>query len=57
MRQKSDASKVGAEQTVWVIRRRTHEQYSAEGNIRIVLAGLRGEDSIFFSLAFSASSA
>ena len=28
------------------IRRRTRKQYSAEDKIRIVLAGLRGEDSI-----------
>jgi transposase len=46
MRQKSDASKAGAEQTVRDIRRRTRKQYSAEEKIRIVLSGLRGEDSI-----------
>jgi transposase len=46
MRQKSDALKAGAEQTVRDIRRRTRKQYSAEEKIRIVLAGLRGEDSI-----------
>ena len=46
MRQKSDALKAGAEQTVRDIRRRTRKQYSAEEKIRIVLAGLRGEVSI-----------
>ena len=46
MRQKSNALKAGAEQTVRDIRRRTRKQYSAEEKIRIVLAGLRGEDSI-----------
>ena len=46
MRQKSGASTAGAEQTVRDIRRRTRKQYSAEEKIRIVLSGLRGEDSI-----------
>jgi len=46
MRQKSMGSKEGAEATVRDIRRRTRKQYSAEEKIRIVLAGLRGEDSI-----------
>ena len=36
----------GAEQTVRDIRRKARKQYSAEEKIRIVLAGLRGEDSI-----------
>ena len=40
------SSKDGAEKTVRDIRRRTRKQYSAEEKIRIVLAGLRGEDSI-----------
>ena len=35
-----------AEQAVRDIRRKTRKQYSAEEKIRIVLAGLRGEDSI-----------
>jgi len=39
-------SKEGAEATVGDIRRRTRKQYSAEEKIRIVLAGLRGEESI-----------
>ena len=38
--------KDGAEATVRDIRRRTRKQYSAEEKIRIVVAGLRGEDSI-----------
>ena len=46
MRQKSDASKGSAEQTVRDIRRRTRKQYSSEEKIRIVLSGLRGEYSI-----------
>jgi len=46
MRQKSMRSTTGAEQTVRDIRRRTRKQYSAEEKIRIVLSGLRGEDSI-----------
>jgi len=40
------SSSSGVEQTVRDIRRRTRKQYSAEEKIRIVLAGLRGEDSI-----------
>ena len=39
-------NKRSAEQTVRDIRRRTRKQYSAEEKIRIVLEGLRGEDSI-----------
>ena len=35
-----------AEQAVRDIRRKTRKQYSAEEKIRIVLAGLRGADSI-----------
>jgi transposase len=46
MRQKSKGSKDPAEQTIRDIRRRTRKQYSAEEKIRIVLSGLRGEDSI-----------
>ncbi|CAA7621011.1 Mobile element protein [Magnetospirillum sp. LM-5] len=46
MRQKSIAPKSGAEQAVRDIRRQTRKQYSAEEKIRIVLSGLRGEDSI-----------
>ena len=46
MRQNSMRSTTGAEQMVREIRRRTRKQYSAEEKIRIVLSGLRGEDSI-----------
>jgi len=46
MRQKSKSSSSSAEQTVRDIRRRTRKQYSAEEKIRIVLSGLRGEESI-----------
>jgi transposase len=38
--------KESAEKTVRDIRRRTRRHYSAEEKIRIVLEGLRGEDSI-----------
>ena len=38
--------KDGAEATVRDIRRRTHKQYAAKEKIRIVVAGLRGKDSI-----------
>ena len=40
------SSRDAAEWTVRDIRRRTRKQYSAEEKIRIVLSGLRGEDSI-----------
>jgi transposase len=46
MRQKSEISKLPAEQVVKDIRRATRKQYSAEEKIRIVLEGLRGEYSI-----------
>ena len=39
-------SKASAQAVVKDIRRATHKQYSAEEKIRIVLDGLRGEDSI-----------
>ena len=39
-------AKEHAEQVVRNIRRRTRKQYSAEEKIRIVLEGLRGEESI-----------
>jgi len=38
--------KVSAEKTVKDIHRKTRKRYSAEEKIRIVLEGLRGEDSI-----------
>lgn len=40
------APKSGAEQAVRDIRRQTRKNYSAEEKVRIVLSGLRGEDSI-----------
>jgi transposase len=46
MRQKHKAKAGSAEQTVRDIRRAIRKQYSAEEKIRIVLEGLRGEDSI-----------
>jgi transposase len=46
MRQKSGKLKEPAEKVVRDIRRATRKQYSAEEKIRIVLGGLRGEDSI-----------
>jgi len=46
MRQKRSAGTGGGEQTIRDIRRATRRQYSAEEKIRIVLDGLRGEDSI-----------
>ncbi len=46
MRQKSGPEKAPAEKVVKDIRRATRRQFSAEEKIRIVLQGLRGEDSI-----------
>jgi len=46
MRQKSDHLKDPAEKAIKEIHRATRKQCSAEEKIRIVLAGLRGEDSI-----------
>src|SRR5918995_5830522 len=46
MRQTSGPAKERAEQVVTDIRRATRKHYSAEEKIRIVLTGLRGEDSI-----------
>jgi transposase len=46
MKQKSGPDKVPAEQVLKDIRRQTRRQYSAEEKIRIVLEGLRGEESI-----------
>ena len=39
-------SRDAADRTVRDIRRKTRKQYSAEEKIRMVLSGLRGEDSI-----------
>jgi transposase len=46
MRQKQRREKEPAETVVKEIRRATRKHYSAEEKIRIVLEGLRGEDSI-----------
>jgi len=46
MRQKSGPVKESAEKVVKDIRRATRRHFSAEDKIRIVLEGLRGEDSI-----------
>jgi transposase len=46
MGQKSGPTKEPAERLVKEIRRATRRQFSAEEKIRIVLSGLRGEDSI-----------
>jgi transposase len=46
MRQKSGRMKEPAEQVVKDIRRATRRQFSAEEKIRVVLEGLRGEESI-----------
>lgn len=46
MRQKSGPQKPAAEQVIKDIRRATRRHHSAEDKIRIVLEGLRGEDSI-----------
>ncbi len=46
MKPKQKHSKPSAEHVVKDIRRATRKQYSAEEKIRIVLEGLRGDDSI-----------
>ena len=46
MNKKSVGSKDAADKLVKNIRRRTSRKYSAEEKIRIILAGLRGEESI-----------
>jgi transposase len=46
MRQKSGTEKRPAEAVIKDIRRATRKQYGAEEKIRIVLEGLRGEESI-----------
>ena len=46
MNKKSVGSKDAADKFVKSIRRKTARRYSAEEKIRIVLAGLRGEESI-----------
>src|SRR5689334_142235 len=46
MRQKSGPAREPADKVVKAIRRATRRHFSAEDKIRIVLEGLRGEDSI-----------
>ena len=46
MTKKPQTSKDAADKVVKNIRRKTRQTYSAEEKIRIVLAGLRGEESI-----------
>ena len=46
MRSKMETHSDEAEKRVRDIRRATRRQYSAEEKIRIVIAGLRGEDSV-----------
>jgi transposase len=46
MRQKSEVLSNAAEKAVRDIKRATRRHFSAEDKIRIVIAGLRGEDSI-----------
>ena len=46
MTKKPTTSKDAADKVVKNIRRKTRQTYSSEEKIRIVLAGLRGEESI-----------
>ncbi len=46
MGQNTRTASAEAEKAVKDIRRRTRKRYSTEDKIRIILAGLRGEDSI-----------
>ena len=46
MRQRMEVTKPSAEKVIKDIRRATRKQYGAEEKIRIVLDGLRGEESI-----------
>ncbi len=46
MRQKPTGRASSSEQIIRDIKRKTRKQYGAEEKIRIVLEGLRGEDSI-----------
>ena len=57
MRQKPGTRKSHGEKVVKDIRRATRKQYSAEEKIRIVLDGLKGEDSIAESTQLSVGKA
>ena len=46
MKQKPEERPASSERIIRDIKRKTRKQYSAEEKIRIVLDGLRGEDSI-----------
>ena len=46
MRQRSEVTKPSSEKVIKDIRRVTRKQYGAEEKIRVVLDGLRGEESI-----------
>jgi transposase len=46
MRAKIDTQSEAAEKAVRDIRRATRRHFSAEDKVRIVIAGLRGEDSV-----------
>ena len=50
MKQKPAGRPVSSERIIRDIKRKTRKQYSAEEKIRIVLDGLRGEDSILDSI-------
>ena len=56
MRRMSNGRKAPAEKVVKDIRRATRRQFGAEEKIRIVLEGLRGEDSIAERYCHCASS-
>ena len=49
MNKKSGSSKTAADKLVKSIRRKTRQTYSAEEKIRIILAGFRGEESLYYS--------
>ncbi len=56
MRQKTGRTKARAEKVIKDIGRATRRRFSAEEKIRIVLAGLRGEDSIAATAPLPATS-